>query len=134
MRAAPFGRRRRRCGRLCGAGSPALRRARHVGEEARVVAGGEPWRRVGDGIEQRIEPGRIGLGEVVQHVAQHLLLGAGMADADAHAGVFVADMGVIERRPLWPALPPPVLTLSLAGGQVELVVEDVDVVAREILR
>ncbi len=34
----------------------------------------------------------IGLGEIVQNMARDQLLGAGMADADAHAHIVVADM------------------------------------------
>src|SRR6185436_12705583 len=82
------GARRRALGRLFAG----LQRAGDIGEEARIVAGGEPWRRVGDRLKQRVEPDCVGLGEVVQHVAEDLLLGPRMADADAHAGKLVADM------------------------------------------
>ena len=40
---------------------------------------------------------------------------------------------VIERRPLWPALPPPSLHAQLGGREVELVVEDDDVRQRDLV-
>ena len=58
----------------------------------------------------------------------HQILVARMADAEPHAAVVVADMiAVIERKPLWPALPPPVFTPDLAGRQFDLVVKHDDV-------
>ncbi len=68
----------------------------------------------------------LGLGEVAQHVAEHALLGAGVADAEAHPPVVRraeqpvhAAQAVVPRRPAAP------LHAHLAGRQVELVVEGV---------
>ena len=56
-----------------------------------VLALGEKRGVLGDGLDQRLEPFLVGLGEVVQHVMRHRLLDAGMADADAQAAGAVAE-------------------------------------------
>jgi len=40
---------------------------------------------------------------------------------------------VIERRPLWPALPPPVFTRTFSGREIDLVVEHYDLAERELV-
>ena len=65
---------------------------RHARLKLVVGAVGESGRVLGDGAEQRLEPGMIRLGEIVQHIARHPILLPGMADADAHAHIVVADV------------------------------------------
>ena len=78
----------------------------------------QPRRRIGDGVEQRLQPGRVGLGEVVQHVARAPAPWTPGWPMPMRTRAYSLPMcAVIERRPLWPALPPPVLTLSLPGAR-----------------
>src|SRR5262245_51766436 len=57
----------------------------------------------------------------------HRVLGAGVADADAHAGIVVADMRAQRAQPVVPGIAAAGLDPELARRQVELVVEHVDV-------
>ena len=75
-----------------------------------MVAGGERGGAVGDAAQQVVEPVGVALGEIAEDVVGDQALVAGMTDAEADAGVLRADTGSIERKPLWPAWPPPVLT------------------------
>ena len=61
--------------------------------EARVLALDEQRRGVGHRAADRLDPGHLRLGEVAQHEIVHERLVAGMADAEPHPPVFVADMG-----------------------------------------
>src|SRR5690606_38739770 len=47
-----------------------------------------------NGIEQRVEPFMVGLGEIAQDMAGHALFRAGVTDADAYAPVLLAAMSV----------------------------------------
>ena len=46
-----------------------------------------------DGVHHRIQPFRVRLGEIAQHMCVHPLLAAGMADADAHPPVVACRSG-----------------------------------------
>ena len=85
-------RRRSRCLGIGRLRRISLKLARDIGEKAGLIACGQPAGRVGDSVEQRLEPFAIRLCKVTQHPAVHQLLAAGMTDADAHAAVVVADM------------------------------------------
>ena len=91
---------------------------RHLVHEAGVVAADQERRRLGDGVEHRQEPVLIGLGEVAQHMAQHDVLVARMADADPDPPKLrLPRRGVDAARPLWPATPPPSFTRTLPGAR-----------------
>ena len=64
------------------------------------------------------QPGLVVLGEIAEHVAEHALLRAGMADAEAHPPV-IGEPSILSmlRRPLCPAAPPPFLTRILPGAR-----------------
>ena len=96
-------------------------------QEAGAVALGEERRGVGHGVEQRIEPAVFDLGEVVQHVVRHGVLGAGMPDADAHAVIVVAHVRGDGAQAVVAGIAAADLHLQLAGREVDLVVKDVDV-------
>ncbi len=115
-----------RCSCCLGA-APLAGGARHVGEEARIVTGSQSPGGIRHGIEQRLEPGRVGLGEVMQHIAGHQVLGAGVADADTHAGVLVADVRRDRTQAVVPSVTAARLHAQLAGRQIEFVVEHQDV-------
>src|SRR5262249_8492638 len=101
--------------------------ARDLGEEARENAPRQPNRRVGNGIEQRTEPNPIAGGEIAEHVSVYQLLGAGVADADAHARVGVADVLGERAQAVVPGIAAADLYPQLAGGKIEFVVDDADV-------
>src|SRR5208282_2152463 len=69
-------------------GARLLAEARRLNREvsfvlkARVLAGGQQGRGVGDGAADGFDPARLRLGEVAQHVIVDQRLIAGMADAD----------------------------------------------------
>ena len=60
--------------------------------EARVLAGNEQVRGARHRVADRLDPGHFGLGEVAEHEVKDERLVAGVADAEAHALVVVADM------------------------------------------
>ena len=60
--------------------------------EARVLAAADQIGVVGEDRDQRIDPAALALGKIAQHVMLHHILVAGMADADAHPPIVVADM------------------------------------------
>ena len=64
----------------------------HLVLERRILALDQQPGIVGDDVAQRLDPGPFALGEILQHVGFHQILVAGMADADAHAAIVVADM------------------------------------------
>ena len=86
-----------------------------VSQKTRLIARSEPGRCIRDGVEHRIEPFRVGLGEVVQHEMHHRVLGARMADADAHAHVLVADVSGNRAQSVVPGVAAAGLDLDLAG-------------------
>ena len=45
---------------------------------------------------KHVQPFAVGFGEIAEHMAVHHLLDAGMADADAHAAIVLAEM-LVER-------------------------------------
>src|SRR5262249_44741449 len=95
--------------------------AGHLGEEARILPGGEARRGVGDGVEQRFEPGGVSPGEIVEHVAQYLILVAWMANADAHAPVLIADVGRDRAQSVVAGIAAAGFDPKLAWREVELV-------------
>ena len=76
---------------------------------------------------QRLDPGPLVLGEVLEHVMLHHLLDAGMADADAHAAIIVADMRGDRAQPVVAGDAAAGLDPHLGGREVDLVVEHHDV-------
>ena len=71
-----------------------------------------------------IQPFAVGLGEVAEHMAVHHFLDAGVADADAHAAIILADMLVERADAVVAAGAAAGLDPHLAGRQVDLVIED----------
>ena len=49
---------------------------------------------VGDGVEQRLQPDLVGLGEIAEDVGHHRVLVAGVADAEPDAAVAGADLRI----------------------------------------
>ena len=95
---------------------------------AGIVALGQQRRRIGDGVEQRLEPDLLGLVEVGQHMADHPVLVARVADADPHPLELArAQTGVGAAQAVVAGDAAAQLDPDLAGGEVDLVVEDDDV-------
>ena len=94
-----------------------------AGLELVVGAFGKIGRGLGDGAEQRLEPVVLGFREVVQHLVRHQILAAGMADADAHAHIVVADMGGDRAQAVMAGDAAAGLHPHLAGDEIELVME-----------
>src|SRR3982750_1630749 len=106
-----------------------LYQKRHPVHEAALVALGEQRCSVRDRVEERREPALLlGLGEVAQHVAEDALLVARVADAEADAAeVPGAEAGIDAAQAVVASRAAAELDADLAGGEVELVVEDDDV-------
>ena len=66
----------------------------------------------------------LGLGVIAEHVAGDAVLVAGVADADADAAEFGAEMGVDRAQAVVAGGAAAVLHLDLERREVELVVED----------
>ena len=80
-----------------------------------------------------ISQSRVGLGEIAEHVAEHALLVAGMADAEPHPPVLRrAQHAVHAAQPVVPGRPAAALHPHLARRQVELVVERRDRLRRQL--
>ena len=86
----------------------------------------------GDVVEQRLEPRRVRLGEVVQNVGRDRVLRPRVADADAHARVLVAEVGGERAQAVVAGVAAAGLHLDLARREVELVVKDDDVADVEL--
>ena len=102
-------------------------------EEADGVARGELGGAVGDAAEEVVEPVGVGLGEVAEDVGRDQALVAGVADADADAVEGRADVGVDRAQAVVAGVAAAGLDADPAGGEVELVVEDGDVVGLELV-
>src|SRR5579885_2896617 len=130
--------------RLCGRGPRSARtflglarcrrprQQRHLAHEARRVIGDEERRRLGDGIQQRAHPIQLLGREVLQHVMQDQLLGAGMADADADAPIVVGEKRVDRAQPVMAGGAAAALHPQLSLLEVELVVDDGDLAGIEL--
>ena len=105
----------------------------HLVLEARVLALDQQPGIVGDDVAQRLDPGPLVLGEIAEHVAVHQLLHAGMADADAHAAVVVADMRGDRAQAVVAGDAAADLHPHLGRRQFDLVVEHHDVAELELV-
>ena len=74
---------------------------------------------VGDDFAQRLHPGPLALGEILQHVVLHQLLVARMADAHAHAPIVVADMRGDRAQAVVAGIAAACFQSHLAGRQFE---------------
>ena len=104
-------------------GGLGLHRMRHARLELVGGAFGEIRRLGGDRAEQRLEPRSVRLGEIVQHVMRDQVPLPGMADADAHPHIVVADMRRERSEPVMAGDPAARLHPHLAGREIELVME-----------
>ncbi len=100
-----------------------LRQKRDLGHEPRGIVGDEERRGLGSGIEHRPHPIHLLGRKVLQDVVQHQLLGAGMADADAHPPEIVAEERIDRADAVMPGRAAAALHPDLALGEIELVVE-----------
>ncbi len=76
----------------------------------------------------------LGLGEVTQHMARDQILGSGMADADAHPHIVIADMGGERFESVVAGDAAARLDAHLARREIELVMEDDDVAKSELVK
>ncbi len=81
---------------------------------------------VGDDVAQRLDPGPLALGEILQHVGFHQFLVAGMADAKAHAAIVVADMLGDRTQAIVAGIAAAELHPNFAGRQFGLIVQHHD--------
>ena len=89
--------------------------------EGRILAFGQKRGVVGDGFDERIEPFRVGLGEIAQYMTVDARLVAGMADAETQPAIILAAMGVDGTDTVVAAGAATLLDAGLAGYQVEFV-------------
>ena len=75
----------------------------------------------------------VGLGKVAQHIVYDQIFAAGMADANAHADIVVADMVGQRFEPVMAGNAAARLHPHFAGHKVELVVEDDHVFELELV-
>src|ERR1700734_681129 len=92
--------------------------------KARVLAGGQQGRGVGDRAADGFDPARLRLGEVAQHVIVDQRLIAGMADPDAHPFIVVADMGGDRAQAVVAGIAAAELDPHFGRREIELVVDD----------
>ena len=81
---------------------------------------------IGHCVQQGPEPGRIGLGEIAQHIAMHQRLVAGVADAHPHADEMRSAMGDHGADAVVASRPATKLHPDFAGLEVELVIKHDD--------
>ena len=81
-------------------------------------------RGAGDRVADGFDPARFRLGEVAQHVIVNQRLVAGMADADAHPLIVVADMGGDRAQAVVAGVAAADLDPHFRRREVELVVND----------
>ena len=105
----------------------------HLVLEARVLAARQQLGVVRDDVGQRLDPVALALGKIAEHVRVHHLLDAGMADADPHPAVVVADMRGDRAQPVVAGDAAAGLHPHLARRQFELVVEHDDVGQRQLV-
>ena len=125
---------RRSSGRCGALGAVALDGDRELVHQAVVVALDDHAGIVGDGVEQRDQPGLLlGLGEIAEHVRHHQVLVAGMADAEPDAAIVGADLRIDRAQAVMAAIAAADLHPRLARGEVDLVVEHGDVGGAELV-
>src|SRR5215208_652729 len=95
--------------------------------KARRAAGDKQTRMFGYGIEQRLEPFAVGFGEVAENMAVNTVPLAGMADAEPNPVKAAADMGVDRTDAIVAGGTAAGLNPNLAGHEIELVMEHIDV-------
>src|SRR5690606_16480186 len=102
---ADVGLRRRLCGGLglCFLGFIAGRKRKLV-QDLRILVADQHFGIVGKGIDERFEPDAIRLGEIAKHMVVHQFLGARMANAEAEAAIFLAEMGIQRFYPVVAAM------------------------------
>ena len=127
-RAARRRRPRRRAAREAAPGrQPLIERCVHVwfigarsGPSTRTILD-----RVGGHLDRHVEQLAVGSRRRAQHVVGAGAAAGRLADADAdRTNSRLCRCDSIDRSPLWPAVPPPSLTCTTPGGEVELVVHD----------
>ena len=113
-----------------------MRHPAHVSFVGLGAAFGQQRRFLGQRAQQLGQPAVLGIAlvglEVAQHPVQHQVLVAGMADADAHPAIVLADMGVDVAQAVVAAGTAALLHAHPAGREVELVVEHHDAVERDL--
>ena len=82
---------------------------------------------VADPAQHIIQPVRIRLGEIAQHIARHRVLVARMTDAEADAVIIRPDMGMDRAQPVVTRMAAASLQPHLAGSKVDLVMKDDDI-------
>lgn len=107
-------------------------RQRDLVHELRVLALHQHRGIVGDGLEQERKPGLVGLGEIAEHMRVDQILDPRMADTEPQTAVFLAAMGVDGLDAVVPAVAAAGLDPGLAGGKVQFVIDDDDVLWREL--
>src|SRR5690606_34982873 len=86
-----------------------------------------------NGIEQRVEPFMVGLGEIAQDMAGHALLRAGVTDSDAYAPVLLAAMSVERSDAVVTACAATRFHAHLSGREIQFVVKDGQIGRRELV-
>ncbi len=104
----------------------------HLVLEGRLLARGQQPGVIGHRLAQRLDPRPLRLGEVAKHIGMDQVLEAGVADAEPHAGVVVADMGGDRAQPVVPGVAAAGLDAQLARRQIEFVMEHGNVAKRQL--
>ena len=68
----------------------------------------------------------------MQNVMRHQIFAPGVPDAQADAAIGVSDMAVDRSQAVMPGMPTPLFHTHLAGGQIQLIVENGDIAGLEL--
>src|SRR5690606_12174796 len=104
-----------------------LLRTSDVGQEPGRITRCKSARGVSNIVEKRVQPFVISLREIVEHVGDDRLLGAGMPDADPDADEIIADVSTDGPQAVVAGISPASFHPDLAWRQIQLVVKDDDV-------
>src|SRR5262245_13094541 len=84
------------------------------------------------GVDEILGERQLGLGEIIEDVMVDQSLLAGMADAEPDAVEGRTDMRADRAQAIVPGMAAAGLGADLAQGQIELVMEDDDLVGRDL--
>ena len=98
-----------------------------------VVATDQEIGVIGDRRAERLDPGFLALGEIIQHIGMNQRLVAGVTDAKPQAFVVIADMGRDGAQAIMTGDAAPGFDPAFGWSEVELIMQDHDVVETDLM-
>ncbi len=108
-------------------------RKRDLVQKLRVLAAHQHVGIVGDGVEQRHQPGLVDLGEIAEHMGVDEVLDARMADAEPQTAILLAAMGVDRFDAVVAAVAAADLDAGFCRRQIQLVIDDGDILRMQLV-